>query len=130
MDTAAPGKIEKPEVWMVYLPEWLIFYTSANTGEAGWHECLLRFEGEHQGKIRSTDWRIVTPDGKHRNTAGNYTGRWRLQLCVPNLRGIFRDKDEADSLSGDLGQDAVVVARFSAEEKHLLRYGKSLIREQ
>ncbi len=112
---------------MVYLPEWLIFYTSRQRGADGRNECLGWWHEHYKGKIREQDWRIVTPEGQ---SLASYTGKYRLQLCVPNLKGILRDKAEADELASQLGLDAVVVARFSAKERILLRYGKSLIREQ
>lgn len=129
MSTAAtaPDEAERPEQWMVYLPEWLIFYTSRQRGEEGRDECLGWWHEHYRGKIREQDWRIVTPEGQ---SPANYAGKYRLQLCVPNLKGILRDKNEADDLASQLGLDAVVVARFSAEERRQLRYGKSLIREQ
>ena len=115
---------------MVYLPEWLIFYTSRGRGSVGWAECLEWFKEHYEGKIRNTDWRIANSDGQTgpamRET---YRGRWRVQLRVPNLRGICRDEPDADEIADQLGQDAVAVLRFSAEERKLLRYGKSLIRE-
>lgn len=115
---------------MVYMPEWMIYYTSQARGSAGWDECLDWFTAHYRGKIRSKDMRIVTPDGNQQGDVRvNYAGKWRLQLYVPNLKGIRADKESAQELAAQLGQDAEIVARFSAEERKLLRYGKSLVRE-
>jgi hypothetical protein len=128
---AAPDEAERPEQWMVYLREWLIFYTSQQRAGDGWSECLDWFTRHYQGKIRVNDWRIVTPDGLSGIPARNmHQGKWRLQLYVPNLKGVFWREEDAAARATELGLDAQVLARFSAEERKLLRYGKSLIREQ
>jgi hypothetical protein len=128
---AAPDEAERPEQWMVYLREWLIFYTSQQRGDDGWSECLDWFTRHYQGKIRVSDWRIVTPGGLSGIPARDaHQGKWRLQLYAPNLKGVFRHAEDAAARATELGLDAVVAARFSAEERKLLRYGKSLIRGQ
>lgn len=112
----------RPEIWRVYLPEWLVVRTSEQHGKAGWGECYTEFADQHQGMVHGNDWRIVTLDGQE--WADGVQSLARLQLRLNNLKGEFADKAEADKLAGKLGDEAEVVAKFSREERRLAEYGK------
>ena len=129
MDTTVPAR---EELWRVYLPEWLIAYSSHAAAQPGWEECLAWFDTHYAGKAYSSDWRITSLDGLPAALADaeGYRGRWVLQLRLNNLRGEFRDKDDAVKLAAELGSDAEVVAKFSREDRKLAGYGKRRLHGQ
>jgi len=114
--------MEPQEVWRVYQPEWLTAYTTGALGDLGEAEAHSFFRVMYLGKVRQDEYRVepVSQDGKW---------EYRLVLGLPNRKGEFRDRAEADHLAGELGAEAVVVARFSQEEKRLLSYGSRLLHD-
>lgn len=116
--------MEPQQVWRVYLPEWLTAYTTGARGSAGESEAHSFFRVMYQGKIRQDEFR-VEPVSEESPDQWEY----RLALKLPNRRGEFRDRVDADRLAAELGPAAVVVARFSPEEKQLLSYGTRLLHD-
>jgi hypothetical protein len=115
--------------WKVYLPEWLIVYTSdAAGGLEGGAECRQHFHGKHRGRVRGEDWRVVPAiAGAERERHRPYC----LQLRLPNLHGEFKDYSDAVQLASELVDDrggvAHVVQRGSPEERELLDYGRKML---
>jgi len=127
MDTTVPAR---EELWRAYLPEWLVAYSSTLSGDTGWEECYAFLRRNYDGKLHHHDFRFVTPDGQAPGADSGYSGWWVLQLRLNNLRGEFRDKDDAVKLAAELGSDAEVVAKFSREDRKLAGYGKRRLHGQ
>jgi len=118
----------KDEMWQVYLPEWLIVYSSRAGAQPGWEECHAWYQDHYRSRIYSDDWRIV-PVG---NPCPGQPNRSRsmLQLRLNNLRGEFWDKADAEKLAGELGTGAEVVAKFSREARKRTEYGKRTLHDK
>jgi len=113
------------ELWLVYLPEWLIAYTSRAAAQPGWEECLAWFQRHYGNRIYPDDWRIK-PSGSEQDPT-LHKGRWMLQLRLNNLRGEFVGKSLADELASELGTGAEVVVKFSRDARKLAEYGQRTI---
>lgn len=103
--------------WRVYLAEWLVVHSC----EGDSPECWDHFAEKYAGRVRDEDRRVRVTD----------TGQ-RLELRLPNLKGEFKDKAEADRLATELfespsGCVPEVVPRGSEQEKALLDYGKKML---
>ena len=108
-------------MWRIYSPQWLTFFTSAATGEAGRSECEARFREEYEGRIEPADMRIESPAQAY--------GRSFLQLRVPNCGGEWPDRGEAERHAGEHpGLPHQVVEAGSAEERELRAYGTRRLR--
>jgi hypothetical protein len=107
-------------LWKVYLPEWVAAYTSVQLEVDGQRECEHVYEQIYAGRVRDEDRRIRNP-GQLR------PGRRVLELRLPNLQGEFKDRDEADELRGERGDEAVVVLAGSPEERELSDYGRRML---
>jgi hypothetical protein len=109
--------------FMVYLPEWQVRHTSEELEVMGQKECKDHFEQNYAGRVREEDWQV--------RGAGNFRPqRQVLRLRLPNLKGECKDEAEAEALRSGLGDQAVLVARGSAEERELLSYGKRRLPRQ
>ncbi len=115
--------------WRVYLAEWLTVYTSDATGGAGADECEGYFAAKYEGRVRDEDWRI---EDLNRSPLFHV----QLQLWLPNLRGEYKDRRDAekaaDALAADPPYDGAalfikVVQRGSPEERELLNYGRKML---
>jgi hypothetical protein len=106
--------------WRVYLPEWLIVYSSNAFTEQGKAECLQHFADRYAGRVREEDWRVVC-------SVTSKPGGWPylLELRLPNLRGEFKDRQDVPVYDAE---DAYLVRRGSAEEQALLEYGKKMLK--
>jgi hypothetical protein len=111
--------------WRVYLTEWLIIWTSDASGPEGMAECVEHFERKYRGRVRAGDRRVVPAiTGRGGGTDGPYC----LQLKLPNLRGEYKDREDAEKKSFLLyAKYAALVQRGSAEEQALLDYGKKML---
>jgi hypothetical protein len=113
-------------LWRVYFPEFVPVYTSNSTGSIGQEECRSIFVDKYAGRVPEEDYQIHPLKPVHPSI-------WQLMLQLPNLKGEFKDKADADKLRVELGQStppltAWVVQFGSAEERVLLDYGKRRIR--
>ncbi len=109
--------------WRVYLPEWVTFYTSDATGPEGQAECQAYFERKYKGRVRDEDWRVVPSIHGMELARSPYS----VQLCLPNLRGEFKDRMDALALPSGHSPEARIVQRGSAEEQALLEYGVKML---
>jgi hypothetical protein len=108
-------------MFRVYCQQWLPFYTSLSTGEAGRDECEATFAERYEGRVEPEDWRIETTEKAY--------GRSFLQLLVPNCCGEYKDQAAAEHLAGrHEGHAHQVVERGSSEERELLAYGTRRLR--
>jgi hypothetical protein len=115
------------EVWRVYLPEWLIMYTSDAEGNDGYQECWNLIKNRYERSLpkpAENYFRIVQADSHHKrraHTTPDYKGHYCVQLLLPNLRAEARDRTGADLIATELGPEAEVVARDSIGDKALQR---------
>lgn len=98
--------------WRVYQPEWLTVYVpdGQEDGQKAWD----RFAAVYQGRVRDEDVRVL--EDPH----------VQLQVRLPNLKGEFKDRDEAMDWYIQLPH-AQLVQRGSEQEKELLAYGKKML---
>lgn len=118
--------------WRVYLREWLIVWTSDADGPEGVDECWDYFARKYKGRVREEDRRVVDAITGRQGSAGPQC----LQLWLPNLKGEFKDRTDADKLADALAADPPyegaglfvgVIQRGSAEERELLEYGRKML---
>lgn len=112
--------------WRLYRAEWLIVYTSDQTGQDGKAECRAAYARKYGGRVRPEDVRVVPAimgrlggDGPH-----------CVQLRLPNLKGEFKNPEDALALGQELaaaGSTCDLVRRGSPEEQALLDYGKKML---
>lgn len=113
------------EIWRVYLPEYLIVYTSRAFGAAGVQECGRWFDENYKGKVLDTHQQIESFLIGLPEHHPEYANRpIRLKVRLYNLRGEYVERTDAERLVEELGPDAVIVARYSREDRKLRDYGK------
>jgi len=118
---------ETADTFKVYVPEWVIMFTSkAPHAEGGQAEAEAFFATKYEGRVEDTDVRYepasrVFPD----------KFPTRLFLRLPNVKGEFKTKLHADDFVEKSGlAEAQVVARNSRNEHKLKDYGiKKLLKK-
>lgn len=117
-------------LWRVYFPEFVPVYTSNSTGSIGQEECRSIFVDKYAGRVPAEDYQIHPLKPVHPSI-------WELRLKLPNLKGEFKNKGDADKLREELeaaepslaGDELAWIVLFgSAEERVLLAYGKHRLR--
>jgi hypothetical protein len=111
-------------VYRVYLDEWIIVYTSQARGDDGVQECEDAFAERWKGRVQDGHHRIIPASSRN-------PGQWesQVQLRLPNRRGEYAARENAEKLARDLGPGARIVERWSPEEDALLSYGKRRLRD-
>lgn len=99
--------------WRVYQREWIVSYTSDLPSKEGQDEALRVYEERWMGRI--------TPGDSKMEVTGGHT---QILLFLPNLKGEFRELEDADALGLS---EAVIVESGSPEERVLLDYGKRML---
>jgi len=111
--------------WRVYLPEWLTVYTSDASGSLdGGLDCLSWFRRSYSGRVRLEDHRVVPA------AAAAEMDSYRpycLQLRLPNLKGEFKDRNQAADLLQAMGGTDGLVRCGSPQEQALLDYGRKML---
>lgn len=101
--------------WRAYQREWIVSYTSDLAGKEGQDEALRVYEERWMGRI--------TPGDSRMEAVGGHT---QILLFLPNLKGEFRERDDALAICpADTTVD--IVESGSPEERVLLDYGKRML---
>jgi hypothetical protein len=125
-------KTEAEATWRLYVPEFTEVYTSDSAGVLGHEECRSVFADRYRGRVPLTDCRIVPMRSAQ-------PSRYRLELLLPNLRGEWKDEDDAKQAYAvaDLARDdkpdeqrPVLVRHGSKEEQELLATLRRRLRDE
>lgn len=115
---------ETADLWRVWVPEWLIVFTSTKPGDAGEVEAKEFFLAKYHERVRDEDVRY-TPISQKRAYGT------RLELRLPNIKAEFKHKADAEAYAASQFPGATIVARNSRDEYALREYGnKKLARSK
>lgn len=107
---------DTPDLYRVWVPEWLVVFTSSASGESGLLEAQQHFASKYDERVRAEDVRYESTSA---SAPAEYPAR--LLLRLPNVKGEFKFRDAAESYAQ--GKDgSTVVARNSREEYALREY--------
>jgi hypothetical protein len=111
---------ETPDLYKVYLPEWIYVFTSTKVGDEGRAECEEYFAQKFEGRVYDHDVKYAPT-----SEACPSSWPWRLQLQLPNVKGEFKTQALAEEYVSRLcWEGAQVVARNSRAEYALRDYGQ------
>jgi hypothetical protein len=110
---------EIPDLWHLYARDWVWRFTSTKVGDEGREECWAYFTETFEGRVLLEE---VDVQPTSEISSGEWP--WRLALFLPNLKGAFKLKSDAEVfLASRVLVDPVIVARNSKEEFALKNYG-------
>jgi hypothetical protein len=108
---------ETADLWKVYRPEWLVKFTSTKAGDEGRAECGAFFMTKYAERVRDEDVEYVPS-----STVSPSDWPWRLWVRLPNVKGEFKHRKDAEEFASHWS-DAEVVSRNSRDDYRLREYG-------